>query len=115
MAKDKELKQSVVLDLGYSPSDPKAKIQVVSWNNSPPKLEKRFYYSDESDDLKPGKVVAFTYEDFKLLLSKKTEIKEALSAKTEEAPVKKSKSKKEELKDSEVEPDQKPKKKKQVD
>jgi hypothetical protein len=54
-------------------------IRVVSWNGGEPKLEKRSFWLNEEGELRAGKNIGMTHDDFKLVLEKKEEIIDALT------------------------------------
>ena len=77
----REVKENVIIELSRTetPKGNPVVLRVVSWNNGSPKLEKRSFWMDAEGELRTGKNVGITAEDFQLLLEKKDEVLEALS------------------------------------
>ena len=78
----REIKENVIFEVDRkenSKGNPVI-IRVVQWNNGTPKLEKRSFWTNENGELKMGKNLGLTSDDFNLLLQKKDEVISALSS-----------------------------------
>ena len=77
----RKFKEDVILELAREENaqgEPTI-LRVVRWNEGAPKLEKRMFWRDDQGELKAGKSLGLTAEDFQLILEKKGEIQTALS------------------------------------
>jgi hypothetical protein len=75
------IKENVIIELSRvetAKGDPIV-LRVVSWNNGSPKLEKRSFWTNDQGELRAGKNMGLTAEDFKLVLEKQDEVIAALT------------------------------------
>lgn len=77
----KEIREDVLLEVSKIEDDRGGivKIRVVSWNKGTPKLEKRSFWTTMEGEVRTGKIVGITAEDFETILQNKEKISEALS------------------------------------
>lgn len=57
----------------------KTRLQIVSWGNRSPVLEKREFWYDDADNEKTGKAKGFNAEDFQLIIEQLGEVKKLLA------------------------------------
>ncbi len=77
----RQISENVILEISRveSAKGNPVVLRVVSWNEGVPKIEKRSYWRTEDDELRAGKIMGLTTEDFQLMIDKKDEILAALS------------------------------------
>lgn len=80
----REISEDVLLEVSkeeYSEGKPVV-VRVVSWNNAAPKLEKRSFWTNEDGQLRAGKNLGFSLDDFQIVLEKQDDILKALNWKS---------------------------------
>ncbi|NLB35094.1 MAG: hypothetical protein GX817_04680 [Elusimicrobia bacterium] len=77
----KEIREDVLLEVSQTEDDRGGKvvIRVVSWNKGIPKLEKRSFWTTMDGEVRTGKIVGITAEDFEVILKNKDKIADSLS------------------------------------
>jgi hypothetical protein len=77
----REVKENVILELSReeTPKGNPIVLRVVSWNEGPPKIEKRSFWVNEEGVLRTGKNLGITAQDFETLIEKQDEIRSVLS------------------------------------
>ena len=77
----REIKEDVIAEISRKEDDRGGimSIRVVSWNKGTPKLEKRSFWTTMEGEVRTGKIVGLTSEDFDTILEKKDQILEAFS------------------------------------
>ncbi len=76
----REVKEDVKLEVAKQENGRggKVSLRVVCWNNGTPKLENRSFWTTMDGEVRTGKIVGITAEDFKEILKKKDKILKAL-------------------------------------
>ncbi len=75
----REIKEEVILEV-FRNEDERGGIislRVVSWNKGTPKLEKRSFWTTLEGEVRTGKIVGITEEEFNLLIENKDKIQKA--------------------------------------